>query len=54
MFAEPAEADRPTEYYKIDAAAFDLPFTFDMAISYNIAGADVGATTLATIILPMS
>ena len=44
MFAEPADADRPSEYYKIDAAAFDLPFTFDMAIAYNIAGVDLGAT----------
>lgn len=44
VFAEPADADRPTEYYKLDAAAFDLPFTFDMAISYKVAGADVGAT----------
>ena len=44
VFAEPSNADRPSEYYKIDAAAFDLPFTFDMAISYNIAGADLGAT----------
>ena len=34
----------PSEYYKLDAAAFDLPFTFDMAVSYKIAGADVGAT----------
>ena len=44
VFAEPSGADRPTEYYKLDAAAFDLPFTFDMAISYKVAGADVGAT----------
>jgi hypothetical protein len=44
VFAEPSDADRPTEYYKLDAAAFDLPFTFDMAISYKVAGADVGAT----------
>ena len=44
VFAEPSNADRPSEYYKLDAAAFDLPFTFDMAVSYKIAGADVGAT----------
>ena len=44
VFAEPADADRPSEYYKIDAAAFDLPFTFDMGIIYNIAGVDLGAT----------
>jgi len=44
LFAEPVDADRPTEYYKVDAASFDLPFTFDMGISYNIAGADIGAT----------
>ena len=44
VFAEPTEADRPSEYYKLDAAAFDLPFTFDMGITYNIAGIDLGAT----------
>ena len=44
VFAEPSDADRPSEYYKIDAAAFDLPFTFDMGITYNIAGVDLGAT----------
>ena len=44
VFAEPSDADRPSEYYKLDAAAFDLPFTFDMAVSYKVAGADVGAT----------
>jgi hypothetical protein len=44
VFAEPSDADRPSEYYKLDAAAFDLPFTFDMAVSYKIAGADLGAT----------
>ena len=44
VFAEPSDADRPNEYYKIDAAAFDLPFTFDMGLTYNIAGVDVGAT----------
>ena len=44
VFAEPSEADRPSEYYKLDAAAFDLPFTFDMGITYNVAGVDLGAT----------
>ena len=44
VFAEPSDADRPSEYYKLDAAAFDLPFTFDMGITYNIAGVDLGAT----------
>jgi hypothetical protein len=44
VFAEPSDADRPSEYYKLDAAAFDLPFTFDMAVSYKVAGADLGAT----------
>ena len=44
VFAEPSDADRPSEYYKLDAAAFDLPFTFDMAVSYKVSGVDVGAT----------
>ena len=44
VFATSNDADRPTEYYKVDAAAFDLPFTFDMALSYNISGADLGVT----------
>ena len=44
VMASPVEGDRPVEYYKIDAAAFDLPFVFDMGLSYNIAGADIGVT----------
>ncbi len=44
VFAEPTGADRPNEYYKLDVAAFDLPFTFDMGVTYNVAGVDVGAT----------
>lgn len=44
VFAEPSDADRPSEYYKVDAASFDLPFTFDMGLSYNIMGAVLGAT----------
>jgi len=44
VMASPVDGDRPVEYYKIDAAAFDLPFVFDMGVSYNIAGADIGVT----------
>jgi hypothetical protein len=44
VFAEPSDADRPSEYYKVDAASFDLPFTFDMGLSYNVMGAVLGAT----------
>ena len=44
VFAESGDSDRPTEYYKVDAASFDLPFTFDMGLSYNIMGAVLGAT----------
>ena len=44
VFATSTDADRPEEYYLTDAAAFDLPFMFDMAISYDVAGATVGAT----------
>ena len=42
--AEAVDGDRPVEYYKLDAAAYDLPFAFDMALSYNIAGANLGLT----------
>ena len=44
VMATPVDGDRPQEYYKIDAASFDLPFVFDMGMSYNIAGADIGVT----------
>jgi len=37
-------SDRPVEYYKVDAAAFDLPFAFDMGVGYYIAGANLGFT----------
>ena len=42
--AEAIDGDRPLEYYKVDAAAFDLPFAFDMGLSYNVAGANLGFT----------
>ena len=44
VMASPVDGDRPVEYYKIDAASFDLPFVFDMGLSYNNAGADIGVT----------
>jgi len=44
VMAAPVDGDRPVEYYKVDAASFDLPFVFDMGMSYNIAGADIGVT----------
>ena len=44
VMASPVDGDRPIEYYKVDAASFDLPFVFDMGMSYNIAGADIGVT----------
>ena len=44
VMASPVDGDRPVEYYKVDAASFDLPFVFDMGLSYNIAGADIGVT----------
>ena len=44
VMASPVDGDRPVEYYKVDAASFDLPFVFDMGVSYNIAGADIGVT----------
>ena len=42
--ASAVDGDRPVEYYKVDAAAYDLPFAFDMGLSYNIAGANLGFT----------
>ena len=42
--ATAVDGDRPVEYYKVDAAAYDLPFAFDMGLSYNIAGANLGLT----------
>ena len=44
VMATPVEGDGTQDYYKIDAASFDLPFVFDMGMSYNIAGADIGVT----------
>ena len=44
VFATASGSDRPEDYYKVDAASFDLPFTFDMGLKYNIAGADIGVT----------
>ena len=44
VMASPVDGDRPIEYYKVDAASFDLPFVFDMGMSYNVAGADIGVT----------
>ena len=44
VFATASGSDRPEDYYKVDAASFDLPFVFDMGLKYNIAGADLGVT----------
>ena len=44
VLATAVDSDRPLEYYKIDAAAFDLPFSFDMAVAYSLAGVDFGLT----------
>lgn len=44
VIASAGDANRPEEYYKIDAASFDLPFTMDMSASYNVAGVDLGVT----------
>lgn len=42
--AEATDSDRPQEYYKADAASFDLPFTMDMSANYNLAGLNLGLT----------
>ena len=44
VFATASGSDRPEDYYKVDAASFDLPFVFDMGAKYSIAGADLGIT----------
>ena len=44
ILATAQNGDRPVEYYKVDAASFDLPFTFDMGLTYDIAGANLGLT----------
>jgi len=44
VLAEAANGSRPVEYYKVDAAEFDLPFTFDLSAAYSIASATVGLT----------
>ena len=42
--AEVPDANRPVEYYKVDAASFDLPFTMDMSATYAVAGINIGVT----------
>jgi hypothetical protein len=42
--AEAADSDRPQEYYKVDAASFDLPFTMDMSANYDMSGLNLGLT----------
>ncbi len=42
--ATATDGDRPVEYYKVDAASFDLPFAFDMGISYSLSGVGLGFT----------
>jgi len=44
VMAEAPDGARPVEYYKVDAAEFDLPFTFDLSAAYSIAGASLGLT----------
>jgi hypothetical protein len=42
--ADIPDANRPVEYYKVDAASFDLPFTMDMSATYALAGINLGVT----------
>lgn len=44
VWADAEDVNRPLEYYKVAAASFDLPFMMDMAVSYSIAGANLGLT----------
>lgn len=38
------DSNRPLEFYKLDAASFDLPFIMDIGMSYKVAGVDLGLT----------
>ena len=44
IWAEGSDTDRPEEYYKVDAASFDLPYMMDMSASYVVAGVNIGGT----------
>jgi hypothetical protein len=44
IWAEGSDTDRPEEYYKVDAASFDLPYVMDMSLSYVLAGVNLGGT----------
>ncbi|MBI79441.1 MAG: hypothetical protein CMQ51_03360 [Gammaproteobacteria bacterium] len=44
VLAEATAGDRPVEYYKVDAASFDLPFAFDMGVTYSLSGIGLGFT----------
>ena len=44
IWAEGSDTDRPEEYYKVDAASFDLPYMMDMSASYVVAGVNIGCT----------
>lgn len=43
-FANDPDANRPVEYYKVDAAEFQLPFTFEMGAAYQAGAITLGAT----------
>lgn len=44
VWADVDGVNRALEYYKVEAASFDLPFMMDMAISYSVVGANLGLT----------
>ena len=44
VYADAQDGSRPVEYYKVDAAEADLPFSFDLSAAYSLASLTLGAT----------
>ena len=42
--AEASGSARQTDWYKVEAAKFDMPFIMDIGMAYNVAGVNLGAT----------
>ena len=42
--AEASGSSRQTDWYKVEAGQFDMPFIMDIGVAYNVAGVQLGAT----------
>jgi hypothetical protein len=42
--AEASGSSRQTDWYKVEAGQFDMPFIMDIGAAYNVAGVQLGAT----------